>query len=312
MSKDVISKFRAKHGDRYDYSKVEYVTAKTKVVVICTHHGEFLITPNNHLSGYGCAKCSGCGFSISERLENFKKRAKEVHGDRYDYSLVDISKGKIKIGCPDHGYFIQNHSNHTTGKNGCPQCGKNAAGTKMRQEGFANFIQKAKAIHGDKYLYDSITEYRGAHNKVCIICPEHGEFQVTPANHWSNGIGCPSCSFSNPTKGEVVIANWLTEHNIKFVPQKTFKDLYITHKHCKLRYDFFLTEQNVLIEYDGEHHFTPISFSKKKDKHEEFALVQLRDQAKTEYAERNQIPLIRIKYDDDITGTLNTYFTNRP
>lgn len=305
MSKDVITKFRAKHGDRYDYSKVEYVTAKTKVVVICAEHGEFMVTPNNHLSGYGCAKCAGKGFSFSERLENFIRQAKAVHGDRYDYSLVDFSKGKIKIGCPDHGYFLQNHVNHTTGKNGCPKCSKERDTINRRREGFSNFIQKANEVHGNKYLYDSITEYKGSHVKVSILCPEHGEFQVTPANHWSNGIGCPTCSFSNPTKGEVIVANWLTEHNIKFVPQKTFKDLYITHKHCKLRYDFFLTEKNILIEYDGEHHFTPISFSKKKDKHEEFALVQMRDQAKTEYAANNDIPLIRIRYDDDVTEILS-------
>lgn len=52
-----IAEARAKHGDRYDYSKVNYVNSATKVCIICPEHGEFLQSPSGHLGGNGCPKC---------------------------------------------------------------------------------------------------------------------------------------------------------------------------------------------------------------------------------------------------------------
>ena len=59
MKKKFIEKSIKKHGDKYDYSKVEYINNRTKVCIICSEHGEFWQTPNKHLSGRGCSKCSG-------------------------------------------------------------------------------------------------------------------------------------------------------------------------------------------------------------------------------------------------------------
>ena len=58
MKYDFFEKTKKVHGDKYDYSKVEYVNTNTKVCIICPIHGEFLQTPHNHIRGCGCPKCA--------------------------------------------------------------------------------------------------------------------------------------------------------------------------------------------------------------------------------------------------------------
>ena len=76
-----------KHDNKYYYDKVAYKNAHEKVCVICPVHGEFMVTPNAHLRGVGCPKCNG---GVSFTIEEFIKKAKEAHGDKYDYSKVDL------------------------------------------------------------------------------------------------------------------------------------------------------------------------------------------------------------------------------
>ena len=180
---EFIRKAKAKHGNKYDYSKVEYVNSNTKVVVICPEHGDFLVTPSNHLRGKGCPKCSG----RYKTTEDFIKQAKAVHGNKYDYSntvYVDY-KTKVRIICPEHGEFLSKPSNHISGK-GCPYCNGGIPYTKE------TFIEKARIVHGNKYDYSKV-EYVKSNEKVCIICPEHGEFWQTPAEHLQ-GKGCLNCA----------------------------------------------------------------------------------------------------------------------
>ncbi|MCQ2608939.1 MAG: hypothetical protein MJ197_09685, partial [Bacteroidales bacterium] len=119
-TEEFIEKARRKHGDRYDYRSVKYVNSATKVRIVCPDHGEFLQVPNSHLQGVGCAFCSGRGQITTEI---FRRRAVEVHGNKYDYSLVDFvdSKSKVKIRCPKHGVFEQQAGSHLRGV-GCPGC----------------------------------------------------------------------------------------------------------------------------------------------------------------------------------------------
>ena len=79
------------HGDRYDYSKVEYINNRTKVTIICKVHGKFTQLPPSHLTGKGCSKCGRliCGKKLTMDCKLFIKKAKEVHGDKYDYSKVE-------------------------------------------------------------------------------------------------------------------------------------------------------------------------------------------------------------------------------
>ena len=125
---------------------------------------------------------------MSKRKSNdeFIREAQLIHHNRYDYSKVEYinNKTKVCIVCPEHGEFWQTPSDHLNGK-GCPQCAGNVRCDK------AMFVEKAKSIHNDRYDYSKV-EYVNAHTKVCIICPEHGEFWQTPNNHL-NGNGCPLC-----------------------------------------------------------------------------------------------------------------------
>lgn len=182
-----ITKSSEVHNNKYDYSKVEYINAHTKVCIICPEHGEFWQTPNAHLNGKGCPKCGYIKRSISQRssLDEFIKKSRKFHKDKYDYSKVEYVNNltKVCIICPEHGEFWMIPSNHLRGQ-GCPKCQNKVANTE-------DFVQKAKKIHKDKYDYSKV-EYIRSNKYVCIICPEHGEFYQTPNNHLRNR-GCPKC-----------------------------------------------------------------------------------------------------------------------
>lgn len=188
-TKDFIEKARNVHGDKYDYSKVSYINAKTKVCIICKEHGEFWQTPAGHLSGRGCPICRYIKSSNATRKtkDQFIKDAKMVHGEKYDYSKVEYKNNstKVCIICPEHGEFWQRPDKHVLRKQGCPYCSGNA------KRDVDSFIKDAKRVHGDKYDY-SKSVYNGIHEKLCIICPEHGEFWQAPNDHL-HGKGCPRC-----------------------------------------------------------------------------------------------------------------------
>lgn len=190
---EVIARFREVHGDKYNYSKVEYKGANTKVCIICPEHGEFWQTPDKHLIGQGCSIC-GRNIGIQKRTsckDEFIKKARIVHRDRYNYSKVEYvdCKTKVKIICKEHGGFWQTPSNHIFGR-GCPKCRAEKL-SKMTAPTKEVFIKKARLKHGDLYDYSKV-EYINSSIKVEIICKEHGSFWQTPAKHL-NGCGCPLC-----------------------------------------------------------------------------------------------------------------------
>ena len=172
-----------KHGTRYDYGHVEYVDMNTNVEIICSVHGVFMQSPNNHLKGHGCPICN----RIDKRrlsVDTFIERSRQVHGDQYDYSKVEYvnSKTPVKIICPVHGEFMQKPEKHMVG-HACPSCCANAKDTRE------SFIEKARAVHGDLYDYSKV-EYVNSWTKVLIVDPKYGEFWQKPNAHL-NGEGCP-------------------------------------------------------------------------------------------------------------------------
>ena len=184
---EFINEAVAVHGNKYDYSKVEYKENKTKVEIICPDHGPFWQKPNNHLNGQGCGQCNG-GYRSNE--ETFKQKAREVHGNKYDYSKVhyQTSQTKAEIICPIHGSFYQKPNNHLNGR-GCPECASHKGGVSRTTE---SFIKDAVKTHGEKYDYSNVI-YRNNKTKVEIICSVHGPFLQKPNNHLI-GQGCPDCS----------------------------------------------------------------------------------------------------------------------
>ena len=191
-TEEFIKKAKKIHGNKYDYSKVEYINNRTKICIICPEHGEFWQTPNDHLDSCGCPKCfneNKRGKSNKLTKELFILRARELYGDKYDYSKVEYNdcNKKVCIICPEHGEFWQTPNNHLNCRNQCPKC-VHRSYKKTTEE----FIEEAKKIHKDKYDYSKV-EYEHENDKVCIICPEHGEFWQTPKTHL-NGCGCPKCA----------------------------------------------------------------------------------------------------------------------
>lgn len=182
------------HGNKYDYSKAEYINANTKICIICLEHGEFLQTPSKHLRGRGCKKCAFNKISNEKRktTEQFIEEAAQIHGDKYDYSKTEYvgKDNKVCIICPTHGEFWQNAKNHLKGI-GCQKCNNKVIDTE-------SFIEKARKVHGNKYDY-SKAEYKNAKSDICIICPTHGEFWQNSHSHL-NGSGCQQCGRNSQIK----------------------------------------------------------------------------------------------------------------
>ena len=348
-----IEKSKIVHGNKYDYSKVNYVNAKTKICIICPIHGEFSTKPNNHLSGCGCPKCANearkfgnkrvktteefineCVEKYGERYdfsktvydgahnkiivfdnlknceivttpttllsktlsvkikvtkENFINKAKEKYGDKYIYDetkYVD-SKTKIKYVCPIHGKIEQLPLNHL--RYGCRFCSKEKQSQKQRKS-INEFIKKARAIHGDKYDY-SKTNYVNDKTKICIICPEHGEFWQSPNKHM-NGHGCPQCNRSHL---EEEMSIFLDDNNIDYIEQ--YAPHFLKNGRGLQKIDFYLPQYNVAIECQGLQHFTNDFYIKNK----KIANNILRDTMKYNKCKENNIKILYFTTENNIT-----------
>ena len=183
-----LEKAKEIHEDKYDYSLVNFNKASDKVDIICPVHGTFKQSVQKHLKSQGCPIC-GKERSRKSRLlslDEFINRATKVHNNKYDYDNVNYIRSNIKVSitCPIHGDFEQTPTCHLNGQ-GCPKCANIEKYTKE------DFINKANTIHNFKYDYSRV-EYINSDTKICIICPEHGEFWQIPHSHLK-GIGCPIC-----------------------------------------------------------------------------------------------------------------------
>lgn len=283
-SEKFIEKAIQTHGNKYDYSNVDYKTSKEKVNIKCNKHGIFEQVAQNHINGQGCSICSG---NITLTNDKFIEKAKKIHGYKYDYSLVNYvnSKTKIKIICKKHGIFNQNPTEHTSQKQGCPKCAGVGRTT-------IDFINDAQEKHENKYDYSKVT-FKKYDEKISIICPIHGEFSQKPYIHLM-GSGCQKCSES---KGERKIASFLVKNNINFEKQKTFDNCLNLKTGRLLKFDFHIPERNMCIEYDGEYYYEPWRlYFDKNTANEKFNEMKIRDQIKTEYCKNNNILLLRIPY----------------
>jgi len=287
--------------------------------------------------------------------QDFIDASKKIHVDdngnpKYDYSVTDYIgiENKVKIICPKHGEFEQKPRKHLQGQ-GCPQCWLERNKTDPQE-----FIRQAKEVHGDKYDY-SQTDYKDSHSKIKVICPKHGEFEVTPHKHLQ-GIGCRECYLDRKRRysdedlnkeakkfktdaefrknsplhytsarklnksvpgfwdsisshfvpedesaGEKLVSKILVEKGLidpKCLESRRCKNREVTIPDLKgiggspLRLDFYIPEINTAIEYDGEQHFKPSS----KYGLENFKITQVNDKLKDDYCFKKGIKLIRVHY----------------
>lgn len=222
------------HGDTYDYSLVDYKGKARKIAIICRKHGVFEQTPNTHLNGAGCMLCHRDAMTTS--VVEFIVKAREIHGDKYDYDQVAFTRltDKITITCPQHGPWEAVAADHVHKRRGCPTC----SGYKLTRD---EFIRRANFLHGDKYDY-GLTVYDGYSSPVTITCPKHGNFTQTPDSHLQ-GKGCRMCANVGPSKGQREILDFISQH-AKAVEEYKFDG-------SRRAFDIYLPEHKLAIEYNG-------------------------------------------------------------
>lgn len=185
-----IHNSKLKHGDKYNYDNVIYINHYTKVSIYCNIHGYFEISPNAHTNGQGCKDCGNISKSdmFSSNTQEFINKSIGIHGDKFDYSLVEYknAKTKVKIICDKGHIFEQTPNSHLNGKK-CNKC------YIRRKTSTEELIEKFKSVHGDRYDYSNV-KYVDSKNKVKIFCKldGHGIFEQNAYNHM-NSQGCPKC-----------------------------------------------------------------------------------------------------------------------
>ena len=240
---EFIEKAKEIHGDKYDYSEAVYINARTKVKIICPIHGEFFQEPHKHMRGSLCPKCNVDRQKLT--AEDFIKKAREVHGDKFDYSKAKYINydTKVEIICPEHGSFFQAPNSHLSGT-GCPMCANN------QKLDLSTFIKKAIIIHNGKYDYSKVI-YLNNHTKVKIICPEHGEFLQRPYSHL-NESGCPICSYNKLAEERKMSFDSFFEKAFKAHGAKYDYSL-VEYKNCRTKVKIICPEHGEFFQTPSHH-----------------------------------------------------------
>ncbi|MBQ0165203.1 MAG: hypothetical protein KBS75_08410 [Bacteroidales bacterium] len=238
------------HGEKYTYENTLYKGIYEKIHVTCRRHGDIIVTPNNFMRGHGCKKCAveeQANLRKKRAASDFESKAREVHGEKYDYSKVNYQSARtpVCITCPEHGDFYQDPNHHLSGC-GCPKCTQRSWAYTT-----AEFIKLAKDEHGDRYDY-SETQYINNHTNVKVICKEHGSFEISPSYHM-NGGNCPVCTaLKIESRQESEMRHFLERHSIQYEREKQFPWL---RRGRVMPLDFYLPEYNIAIECQGLQHF---------------------------------------------------------
>lgn len=180
LTKDeFVDSAKKTHGNKYDYSKVEYINAKTKICIICPEHGEFWQTPDAHMRGANCPKCNivrNYKYSIKE----FVEKSKKIHGDKYDYSKAEYVNYKtpLCIICPEHGEFWQKPRDHFKGC-GCPSCDESKLEREVKLFLDKNNIkyEREKRFEWLRYKYPLVIDFYLPEYNIAIECQGEQHFK---------------------------------------------------------------------------------------------------------------------------------------
>ena len=303
-TQNFVTRCIKKHGNKYDYSKSVYTGSIDIIEIYCKKCNDYFEQiAGYHLQGNGCQKCNG-GHRLT--TDEFINKAIKKHGNMYSYdrSVYMGSQQNIIITCSEHGDFSQRPNDHLNGA-GCPVCKKKAL-SEFRMKDIETFLTQVE----EKFpgTYDtSLVEYKGADKKIKIKCNRCDFWYVsTPGKILAGYRGC-KCSMS---KGEQIIFDYFKSSEIKFKSEKPFNHHFYGNR---LRFDFYLPEYNICIEYDGIQHYVPQNFSGRDENIEEsLVAVKVRDNIKNLICIEKGIKLYRIGYTefDMITNILDYIFTH--
>jgi hypothetical protein len=179
------------HGDRYDYSKVDYKHSKAKIEIVCPIHSKsFFPTPNCHLNGSGCPECGNKKKSNERFITQleFLRQCGKIHGDRYDYSktIYGGSHIPIEIICKKcKKSFWQAPNNHISGKNGCPRC-RRSKGELLVED----FLEKRGTIYINEMRFDDCLGLKNRPLPYDFFLPNYNILiEVDGLQHYKEGIG---------------------------------------------------------------------------------------------------------------------------
>ena len=296
---EFIQKAKEIHKDKYRYDMVNYINSTIPVQIYCNECQEyFWQTPSAHIyNKQGHEKC--CGHHIRTK-EEFLKECEERYSSVFDFSFVqykDMST-PVEIVCKTCGNHFWRLPADLLGKKnwGCPYCNKKHVWTTEE------FVQILKDYFGSAYDFSEV-EYVNNKTPIKIICPEHGPFYKTPGNIWiiinsGREILCPYCRISegeNRIYKDLLKIGFMDEYITR---QKFYEDLYIfspiKNRKYFLKFDFYLPQYNLCIEYQGEQHYIPVEYwggEEELKKNQEYDLL------KKNYCKDNKISLLEIKYD---------------
>lgn len=295
-NEDIVERMYDLVGDEYSKLDDVYINNSTKFSIRHNECGyQYKVIWSNFQKGTRCPKCAGnINYTDIEVTELIKEMTNKEYKKLTVYKNAS-SKIGIQHNICNHQYMVT-WNDFQQGKR-CPQC----VGERIsKAKAFRNSEIETK-IHDlvgneytkiDKYYKNAFTPFLIEHN----LCNHR---YLTTWNNFQQGGRCQFCFLSN---GEQIINGYLSRFKIKFCNQFIFKDC----KHRRpLRFDFGISNDKkevvALIEYDGIQHFKSKDFFGGE---EALAITQLRDQIKNQYCKDNNIPLLRIRYDEDIEEKL--------
>lgn len=285
-----IDQIRIKVEDIFNYKYYipdqEIRGVKYKISVFCKKCDDnFNVRLNGLLSGHGCKNCKYDNLRLD--IGEVITKSKQIHFDKFYIPLQEVMNGdtRIKIFCKACSeYFYSSVSNHLQGY-GCKKCS-----IKNRRYNLEEIRKISNDMNGDRYIIEEIS-----YPKIKIFCKKcHNYFNQNIKDH-VGGCGCPRCNFS---RGEIEVEMWLEKNNIEYIIQKRFKDC---RDKLPLPFDFYLPKLDICIEYDGEQHSKIKSIWGGADG---YRILKMHDQIKTNYCFENNIELIRIDHDEDISEKL--------
>jgi hypothetical protein len=248
----IILRFRAIHGNNYEYALSTFQSTKQRLQVTCRFHGPFTISFYRHLKGTGCPECTH--HYNQKAAQYFAKRATKVHGKKYSYTTYKPAPSKMRIVCAAHGVFTQSAASHLKG-HGCPGCANDRKRLLAKggySEGFfvlhPDMSQRPATLYvvefsrpGESFVKAGITRtsvasrFKGGYQKyarrlitsrsLCLyeaFCLEQRiltafkKFQQFPEQ--KNFVGKTEC-LSSSCAGEV--ESWLEEHTTEAKPSNS-------------------------------------------------------------------------------------------
>lgn len=278
-------------GNEYTFLE-PYVNNSTKIKVEHNKCGNtYEVIPNAFLQGSRCPYCYDNGRAKRKTDEQFNKEVYDLVGNEYTFleSYVN-ARTKIKVKHSKCGdiYKVKPHD-FLSGKR-CPYCKGNAKKTD------AQFKQEVYDLVGSEYTV--LGAYVNAYTKIRVKHNQCGHIYKVKPHHFLEGERCPYC---NSPKGEVIITKILKSLNINYEYQKTFDGLRDSQS---LSYDFFIPDQNILIEYQGMQHYQPVDYFGGEAK---FEYQQKHDKMKADYAKDNGYNLIAVPYTEDTLSKIKKY-----